>query len=124
MHGLFGSCYTSPWLQGTVSQHEVEARQGLADHWASCMTAMHQVALSGLQAELVKNVDLTGKKRLLDVAGGAGSYSMTRSEEVFTIQAEASSPRGCIIVSKIEQHVGNHLGARVPSSILLGHRFD
>ncbi|MEE9325611.1 MAG: methyltransferase dimerization domain-containing protein [Dehalococcoidia bacterium] len=63
-------------LTGDRIHHELEARQDLAGHWHSYMMSMHQLALSGQQDVLVENVDLRGKRRLLDVAAGAASYSM------------------------------------------------
>ncbi len=37
---------------------------------------MHDLAMSGQAAHLVEHVDLTGRRRLLDVGGGPGSYSV------------------------------------------------
>lgn len=45
-------------------------------HARSMIMAMHDYAL-GLGAEMLERVDFTGRRRLLDVGGGPGTYSMT-----------------------------------------------
>ena len=47
-----------------------------AAYWRHYMLAMHQWGTSGQQDQLLQSTDLTGKKKLLDVAGGSGVYTM------------------------------------------------
>ena len=58
---------------------ELPFQNGFTDastYWADYMKGQHNRALSGQADNLVKSVDLTGKRKLLDLGGGAGSYSM------------------------------------------------
>ena len=47
-----------------------------ATYWSDYMRGQDNRALSGQSDNLVRNVDLSGKWRLLDLGGGAGSYSI------------------------------------------------
>ena len=47
-----------------------------AAYWRHYMLAMHQWGASGQADLLLQSTDLTGKKKLLDVAGGSGVYTM------------------------------------------------
>ena len=58
---------------------ELPFENGFTDvstYWGDYMNGQHNRALSGQADNLVKSVDLTGKRKLLDLGGGAGSYSM------------------------------------------------
>ena len=45
-------------------------------YWSDYMKGQHNRALSGQADNLVKSVDLSGSRKLLDLGGGAGSYSI------------------------------------------------
>ena len=45
-------------------------------YWSDYMKGQHNRALSGQADNLVKSVDLSGRRKLLDLGGGAGSYSI------------------------------------------------
>ena len=45
-------------------------------YWTDYMLGQHNRALAGQGGHLVENVDLEGRRKLLDLGGGAGSYSM------------------------------------------------
>lgn len=55
---------------------EFESIEEEAAYWRHYMMAMHQWGTSGQQDLLLQSTDLTGKKKLLDVAGGSGVYTM------------------------------------------------
>ena len=42
--------------------------------------AMHNMAMAGRAAELAARVDLSGKRRLMDIGGGPGTYTMALCE--------------------------------------------
>ena len=45
-------------------------------YWKDYMIGQHNRATSGQAHQLVKNVDLTGKHKMVDLGGGAASYSI------------------------------------------------
>lgn len=47
-----------------------------ATYWTNYMMGQHNRAASGQADQLVRNVDLSGKRKLLDLGGGTGSYSI------------------------------------------------
>lgn len=47
-----------------------------ATYWRDYMVGQHNRALAGQAEQLVKTVDLQGRKRMLDLGGGAASYSI------------------------------------------------
>jgi cyclopropane fatty-acyl-phospholipid synthase-like methyltransferase len=49
-------------------------------YWRDYMMGQHNRAISGQAQELVKHVDLRGKRKLLDLGGGQGSYSIALAE--------------------------------------------
>lgn len=49
-------------------------------HARSLIMAMHDYAL-GLGAEMLERVDLTGRRRLLDLGGGPGTYSIALAQK-------------------------------------------
>ena len=51
-----------------------------ATYWTNYMMGQHNRAASGQAEQLVRNVDLSGKRRLLDLGGGTGSYSIALCE--------------------------------------------
>lgn len=58
---------------------ELPFENGFVDantYWTEYMNGQHARAIAGQSAHLVKRVDLSQKKKLLDLGGGAGSYSI------------------------------------------------
>ena len=49
-------------------------------YWNDYMTGQHNRATSGQAQQLVKNVDLKDKRKLVDLGGGAASYSIALCE--------------------------------------------
>ena len=47
-----------------------------ATYWTDYMMGQHNRATSGQADQLVRNVDLKGKRKMLDLGGGTGSYSI------------------------------------------------
>ncbi len=47
-----------------------------ATYWTNYMVGQHNRAASGQAYQLVENVDLRSRRKLLDLGGGAGSYSI------------------------------------------------
>jgi len=48
-----------------------------ADEHRNFIMGMHNIALAGRADALIENIDLSGRKKLLDVGGGPGTYSIT-----------------------------------------------
>ena len=48
----------------------------VATYWTEYIIGQHNRAASGQAYHLVKNLDLAGKRKLLDLGGGAASYSI------------------------------------------------
>ena len=65
-------------LTGTPIAHEIPAKSKVeeAKYWRHYMMAMHQWGASHQQDFLLQNTNLKGKKKLLDVGGGSGVYSI------------------------------------------------
>ena len=75
--------YWSSW--GKLDQLIIEGRtelpfeNGFVDaptYWKDYMYGQHNRAESGQINNLIQNTDLTGRKKILDVGGGMGSYSI------------------------------------------------
>ena len=49
-------------------------------YWRDYMVGQHNRATSGQARQLVKNLDLRGKRKLVDLGGGAASYSIALCE--------------------------------------------
>lgn len=63
----------------TEGRTELPYENGFTDvptYWTDYMNGQHNRAVSGQADNLVESVDLRGKKKLLDLGGGAGSYSI------------------------------------------------
>lgn len=78
----FMSDWYHPWgklLQAVYSGKPVESPEGLLgskeDYTRNFILGMHDYAI-GPGRDLVDKLDLTGRKKLLDVGGGAGTYSI------------------------------------------------
>jgi len=61
---------------GKPVPHEESTRQPDEVYWTQYMQSQHERALSVQQDLLLRSVDLSGRRRLLDVGGGAGSYTI------------------------------------------------
>ena len=66
---------------------EFESEGEEAAYWRHYMMAMHQWGASGQQDLLIQNTDLTDKKKLLDVAGGSGVYTLALCREYPELEA-------------------------------------
>ena len=63
----------------TEGRTELPFENGFTDvpkYWTDYMNGQHNRAVSGQSDNLVRSVDLSGKKKMLDLGGGAGSYSI------------------------------------------------
>ena len=63
----------------TEGRTELPFENGFTDvrgYWTDYMNGQHNRAESGQSDNLVRSVDLSGKKKMLDLGGGAGSYSI------------------------------------------------
>lgn len=67
--------------EGKKISSEPMTEEEQAESWDKYMDANHAVAVTGQIDLLLNNTDLTGRKRLLDVAGGAGSYSIAACQK-------------------------------------------
>ena len=87
----YGDCFTywqtttplfdqadSAVLTGTPVPYEPEfsSEEEEAAYWRHYMLAMHQLGKADQEDFLLENIDLTGKKKLLDIAGGSGVYTI------------------------------------------------
>jgi Dimerisation domain/O-methyltransferase domain len=63
------------WTSGIDGEVGGPAAEG-GDWHTRFINAMHALAMSGEAEELAKTLDLKGRKRLLDVGGGPGTYSI------------------------------------------------
>jgi len=61
---------------GNPVPHEKCTHQPDDIYWQQYMQSQHERAISVQQDLLLQSVDLSGRKRLLDVGGGAGSYTI------------------------------------------------
>lgn len=85
--------YWSTW--GKLDQLILEGRtelpfeNGFVDaptYWKEYMYGQHNRAESGQTNNLIQNTDLTGRKNLLDIGGGMGSYSIPLCEAYPNLQ--------------------------------------
>ena len=77
-----------------------------ATYWDNYMMGQHNRAASGQGDQLVQNVDLSGKRRLLDLGGGTGSYSIALCDanpELNSVVADQKEPLS-IARLLVEQH--------------------
>lgn len=64
-------------------------------YWTNYMLGQHNRAMTGQGRLLVENVDLTGKRRMIDLGGGAASYSIALCEaypELASIVVDQKEP--------------------------------
>ena len=62
-----------------VGKSQLPYETGYVDastYWTNYMMGQHNRAASGQAYQLVENLDLQGRKKLLDLGGGTGSYSI------------------------------------------------
>lgn len=81
-------------------------------YWQDYMLGQHSRAITGQAEQLVKNVNLQGKRKLLDLGGGQGSYSIALAKaypELITVVIDYKQPLE-IARELIAQH---HLQDRV-----------
>jgi SAM-dependent methyltransferase len=76
---------------GRSSQLAEDHLGGSADKTRQFMLGMHDYAL-GPGSELARHLDLTGRRRLLDVGGGPGTYSI--------LLAEANPDLECVVFER------------------------
>ena len=62
--------------KGKKLNNELMTKEEFVEFWGDYMSDCHARAVAGQIDLLLNNTDLTGRKRLLDVAGGPGSYSI------------------------------------------------
>ncbi len=60
-------------------------------YWTNYMLGQHNRAMTGQGRLLVDNVDLTGKRRMIDLGGGAASYSIALCEANLELQKRLSA---------------------------------
>ena len=92
-----------------------------ATYWTDYMMGQHNRAASGQGDQLVRNVDLDGKRRLLDLGGGTGSYSIALCEANPNLKAVVADQKEPLIIARplVEEH---NLQDRI--TLLEGDFFD
>ena len=98
-----------------------------ADYTRDFILAMHDYAL-GPGREMVNHVDLEGRRRLLDLGGGAGSYSILLAERypeleavVFDLPAPVEIAREVIAGAGMSDRIGVQAGDYLVDSIGSGY---
>ena len=92
-----------------------------ATYWNDYMIGQHNRATSGQAAQLVQSVDLSGKRNLIDLGGGAASYSIALCQANPQLKAVVVDQKEPLIVAKtfVEQ---NNLSDRI--SLVEGSFFE
>ncbi len=81
-------------------------RQHTLDHW---IWAMHGIAANGLAQWVARQVDLTGRMSLLDVAGGPGTYSIALCQRFPGLKAIVwDLPETLVIARQVIKQFGIH----------------
>lgn len=81
-------------------------------YWTDYMKGQHARATAGQGEYLVKNVDLTQKRKLLDLGGGAGSYSIAlcaANPELKAFVVDQKEPLAIALSLVKEQHLHNQI---------------
>ena len=93
-HVLHITNYWSTWgnLDTLIREGRTEFpfENGFVDadtYWSDYMKGQHSRATSGQGAYLIENVNLEGKRKLLDLGGGAASYSIALCNAYHQLQA-------------------------------------
>ena len=89
---ITNSWYTWGNLDQLIRQGKTQLpfENGFVDantYWSDYMKGQHSRCTAGQGAYLVENVDLTQKRKLLDLGGGAGSYSIALCQANSELQA-------------------------------------
>ena len=90
-------------------------------YWTNYIMGQHNRAASGQAYHLVENVDLRGKRKLIDLGGGAASYSIAlcgANPELRAVVIDRKEPLG-IARPLVEEH-----GLQARISLLEGDFFD
>jgi SAM-dependent methyltransferase len=82
-----------------------------ATYWDNYMAGQHNRATSGQAHHLVRSVDLRGKRKLVDLGGGAASYSMALCEANPGLKAVVVDQKEPFIAKPLVEERG--LGGRV-----------
>ena len=92
-----------------------------ATYWNDYMIGQHNRATSGQAVQLVQSVDLGGKRNLIDLGGGAASYSIALCQANAQLKAVVVDQKEPLIVAKtfVEQ---NNLTDRI--SLVEGSFFE
>ncbi len=81
-------------------------------YWTDYMNGQHARSTAGQGEYLVKNVDLNQKRKLLDLGGGAGSYSMALCAaypELKAFLVDQKEPLALALPLIKEQHLQNQI---------------
>ena len=81
-------------------------------YWTDYMMGQHNRANAGQGAELVEHVDLTDKRRMLDLGGGAASYSLAlcaANPKLYSVVVDQKEPLA-LARGLVEEH---GLGAQI-----------
>ena len=75
-------------------------------YWTNYMMGQHNRAASGQAYHLVKSLDLGGRRRLLDLGGGAASYSIALCEANPQLKAVVVDAKEPLLIAKtlVEEH--------------------
>ena len=90
-------------------------------YWRDYMVGQHNRATSGQAQQLVKNVDLKGKHKLVDLGGGAASYSIALCEAFPQLTAVVVDHKEPLSIAKplVKEH-----GLEQRVSLLEGNFFE
>ncbi len=77
-----------------------------ATYWNNYMMGQHNRAASGQADQLVRNVDLNGKYKMLDLGGGTGSYSIALCEANPDLDAVVADQKEPLTIARqlVEEH--------------------
>ncbi len=68
--------------------------------WMDYMMGQHNRAMIGSGKELLENVDLSNRRKLLDLGGGAGSYSISLCQAYPLLQAVIIDQKGPLEIAR------------------------
>lgn len=84
----------------------------VATYWNDYMMGQHNRATAGQGYHLVQNVNLAGRRRLLDMGGGAGSYSIAlcaANRELHAVVVDQKEPltlaKGLVAQQRLESQI-------------------
>ncbi len=75
-------------------------------YWTNYMLGQHNRAMTGQGRLLVDNVDLTGKRRMIDLGGGAASYSIALCEAYAELESVVVDQKEPVALARgiVEDH--------------------